>query len=75
MIAAQLSAYLMVFLEHLDDCAKEPNSTHGRSDHLPHTLFFFNSKEELQPSKIWDRYAAPVLVACRSRSDSRQAYI
>jgi hypothetical protein len=51
----QLSSYLMVFLEHLDDCAKHPASTHGQRDFLPHVLFFKSSKVVLQPAYIWER--------------------
>lgn len=55
LLLLQLSSYLMVFLEHLDDCAKAPGSTHGRRDYLPHELFFRNTKVELKPQFIWDR--------------------
>lgn len=47
----------MVFLEHLDDCAKHPYSTHGQRDYLPHVLFFRQATKAvvLKPSFIWER--------------------
>jgi hypothetical protein len=51
-----LASYLLVFLEHLDDCAKQPYSTHGRSDFLPHSLFFWNTKVNLTPQFVWERW-------------------
>lgn len=54
----------MVFLEHLDDCAKHPYSAHGQRDYLPHVLFFMQGTKAvmLKPNFIWERCASACVV-------------
>ncbi|KAF6252917.1 hypothetical protein COO60DRAFT_1550442 [Scenedesmus sp. NREL 46B-D3] len=62
---SQLAAYLLVLLEHLADCAADPDSSHGSADFLPHTLLFMGPRGVLPPSKIWERITALHLLAMK----------
>eukprot|EP00775_Hariotina_reticulata_P005697 gene5697-5935_t len=61
----ELAAYLLVFLEHLQDAAQDPSSTHGSEDCLPHALLFAGAKGELATDKILERLAALHLLALK----------
>jgi hypothetical protein len=50
----QAKAYMLVFMEHLDDIAAGA-ATHGRTDGLPHGLFCTAFTGSIPPARIWER--------------------
>lgn len=52
-----------MFLEHLQDVAIDPDSSHGSKDFLPHSLIFVSPKGQVHPNKIWERISTLQLLA------------
>jgi hypothetical protein len=61
----QLKSYMLVLLEHLDDCAASEASTHNAVDRLPHNLLLRTTKQAVALTEVWERVAALHLLSVK----------